>query len=323
MKNILSLMAIDFKLICKNIFFWILLGMLVIIILVVNFLLPKERTSKYPEIITYGFDTQVYRQAKNMDDLEYLVKKADNTVGIAFEKGDYIIIANNLTEKQATGLLLPFLPEKRKKTPISVSKISDNTSVPPFNKSTLPVFICFEALVQGFLLAGVLMLNEKSSKILGALQVSPLRGFHYWASKMILFSIIGVAYALLMTIFTMGTAFPIIPFILISLIATSIFTMIGLITASFFRSLNNWFMLVALIMGINMLTLFAYLFPSLSFSYMQLIPSYPFIFLYEQLLFGHLNWTSNAISILLWFSILCALSLHCITKVFLRPQKGV
>ena len=323
MKSILALMEVDLKLVLKNIFFWVLVGMLIAIILVVNFLLPERIGTSSPEIVTYGIEMDGYKQADSIDELKKMVEQYDNTVGVALDKGNYTVIANNFSDKQAAAVILPFLEGTDKKTEVSISQIGNSITPPPFNKRCLPVFICFEAIVQGFLLAGVLMLNEKSGKIVRALQASPIHALQYWTAKVLLFSAIGGLYALLMAVFTVGLKFPVIPFILLSMIASAIFTMIGLITATFFRSLNNWFMLTALILGVNMLTMFAYVFPSLSLPFMKLIPSYPFIFLYEQILFGGLRWTTDMVSIIVWFSVLCAASLVCIKNKFLRPQKGV
>ena len=220
-------------------------------------------------------------------------------------------------------MILPFLNRIDEATQVTVSLTESSITPPPFNKRCLPVFICFEAVVQGFLLAGVLMLNEKSVKIVRALQVAPVRAFHYWLAKILLFSAVGSLYALLMAVFTVGFRFPAIPFMLVSVLASAMFTMLGMITAVFFRSVNNWFMLASLILGINMLTMFAYIFPSLSLPFMRLIPSYPFIFIYEQILFGNIELTSDTFSIIVWLTVLCIASIICVKGKFLRPQKGV
>lgn len=323
MKSIVSLMIVDLKLVIKNIFFWVLIGMLIAIILVVNFLLPKNIDASVPDILTYGIEIDDYKKANSMEELKELVEQDKNIVGVAYDNGSYTVIANNFSEKQATAILLPFLDPAPDITKVFITQTEATITPPPFNKHCLPVFICFEAIVQGFLLAGVLMLNEKSGKIVRALQVSPIQAFQYWMAKIILFSVVGTLYALLMAVFTVGFRISYVPFILVSMLASATFTMLGMITAVFFRSLNNWFMLAALILGVNMLTMFAYVFPSLSFPFMRLLPSYPFIFIYEQILFSSLRLTSDAVSILVWLFALCVASIVCIKIKFLRPQKGV
>lgn len=323
MKSVLSLMIVDLKMVLKNIFFWVLIGMLIAIILVVNFLLPEKIATTSPNIVTYGLEISGYKQADNIDELKELVAQNKNTVGVVLDKNKFTVLANNFSEKQAAAVVLPFIDQTARTTQVSISQTESTINPPPFNKHCLPVFICFEAVVQGFLLAGVLMLNEKSGKIVRALQASPIRAFHYWIAKILLFSIVGSLYALLMAVFTVGLRFPVVPFILVSMLASAMFTMLGMITAVFFRSLNNWFMLASLVLGINMLTMFAYIFPSLSLPFMRLIPSYPFIFTFEQILFGNLKLTSDVISIFVWLSILGVASIACIKNKFLRPQKGV
>ncbi len=323
MKSIFSLIMVDLKLVLKNIFFWVLIGMLIAIIFVVNFLLPKEIASTSPELVTCGFEMDGYRQADTIDRLKEMIEQNENTVGVALDKGDFTVFANNFSDKQAVAVILPFIERIDETTQVMVSLTGNSITPPLFNKRCLPVFICFEAVVQGFLLAGVLMLNEKSGKIVRALQVAPVRAFHYWIAKILLFSVVGSLYALLMAVFTVGLHFPAIPFILVSVLASAMFTMLGMITAVFFRSINNWFMLASLILGINMLTMFAYIFPSLSLPFMRLIPSYPFIFIYEQILFGNIEPTSDTFSIIVWLTVLCIASIMCIKRKFLRPQKGV
>lgn len=323
MKSILSLMLVDLKLVLKNIFFWVLVGMLIAIIIVVNFLLPHTLPTTSPKIVTYGFETAEYQCAESIEQLNELLEKDKNMVGVILENGEYTVLANNLSEKQAAAATLPFLTPKENMTEIQFTQTENTATPPPFNKRCLPVFICFEAVIQGFLLAGVLMLNEKSGKIVRALQVSPISAVYYWIAKIFLFSIIGSFYALLMALFTVGFNFPVMPFILVSMVASALFTMLGMITAVFFRSINNWFMLASLILGVNMLTMFAYIFPSLTFPFMKVIPSYPFIFIYEQILFGSFKMTFDAAAIIVWLIALCITSIICINNFFLRPQKGV
>lgn len=323
MKSILSLIMVDLKLVLKNIFFWVLIGMLVAIIFTVNFLLPKEITPNSPDFVTYGFEISGYRQVDTIDRIKELVAQDENIVGVALDKGTYTVFANNFSKKQAAAVILPYIAQTAGATQVLVSQTGSTITPPPFNKRCLPVFICFEAVVQGFLLAGVLMLNEKSGKIVRALQVAPVSALHYWIAKILLFSVVGSLYALLMATFTVGFHFPVVPFILVSVLASAIFTMLGMITAVFFRSLNNWFMLASLILGINMLTMFAYIFPSMTLPFMRLIPSYPFIFIFEQILFGKLKLTADTFSIIVWLSVLCVVSIFCVKRKFLRPQKGV
>lgn len=323
MRSVLSLVMVDLKLILKNIFFWVLLGMLIGIILVVNFLLPEEMTIPTPKIVTYGIENSGYQRVDSLEELEALLAKDEEFIGIIYEKGEYTVIANHLKEQQATAVTLPFLSPKEQRTEIQFSQVANTITPPPFNKRSLPVFICFEAVAQGFLLAGVLMLNEKSSRVLRALQASPITAFSYWIGKILLFSFIGTLYALLMALFTVGLSFPIIPFLLVSVVASGLFTMLGMITAVFFRSINNWFMFASFVLGFNMLTMFAYVFPSLTLPFMKWIPSYPFIFIYEQILFGRLRFTADTITMILWLVVLGIGSITCIKNFFLRPQRGV
>lgn len=326
-KSIRTLMIVDLKLVLKNIFFWVLVGVLVAIILAVNFLLPKTIESPSPEIITYGMEgtgvEAIYPYADTKEALQEQLNHTSSMVGVIYEDDQYTVLANNYNKKEGMAVLLPLIESKEETIDIQVVQMSDTIVPQPFNKRSLPVFICFEAVVQGFLLAGVLMLNEKSGKMVSALQISPIGAIHYWIAKILLFSIMGSLYAWLMAVFTVGIHFPIVPFIVVSFIASALFTMIGMITAVFFRSINNWFMMASFILGINMLTMFTYVFPSLKIPFIEWIPSYPFIFLYEQIVFGHFEGLSGHVTVMLWLLGLSVSSIYCINNVFLRPKKGV
>lgn len=328
MKNIqciLTLMVIDLKLVLKNIFFWVLLGVLIAIIIAIHLLLPKTIEWPIPDLVTYGVEDKSpeYQSVDTMEKLQEQLNQDNSRVGVVYEDGNYTVLGSHYSQKQGTAVVLPFLEDKEEVRDIRISQITDTVTPQPFNKRSLPVFICFEAVIQGFLLGGVLMLNEKEGKIVSALQISPIGTGHYWTAKIVLFSIIGTLYALILALFTVGVSFPVLPFIFVSMVASALFTMMGMITAVFFRSMNNWFMLASLILGVNMLTMFAYIFPSLTLSFMKFIPSYPFIFFYEHILFGHIEWMSDSITVMIWSGVLTISSVYCIKNVFLRPQKGV
>lgn len=149
-----------------------------------------------------------------------------------------------------------------------------------------PIFICFEALIIGFILGGALMLSEKEEGTFRALRIAPMGVDRYLISKTVLFSIIAVLYALLMAIFCVGFGFSVPRFVLLSFFGAAIFSLIGLAFTTLFKDMSSWFFSMALLLSINMLPVVAYMEPSFSPLWIRVIPSYSMIFAYEKILFG-------------------------------------
>lgn len=136
-------------------------------------------------------------------------------------------------------------------TGVEVMTLNDSTPV-PFNHRMLPVFICFEALIVGFVLGGVLLLSEKEEGVIRAMRISPLTAFRYISAKTILFSIIGAIYALLMAIFCVGVSFDWLQFLVLSLLGSALFTLMGLCFTAFFNDMSSWFFSASVLLAFNM-----------------------------------------------------------------------
>jgi hypothetical protein len=149
-----------------------------------------------------------------------------------------------------------------------------------------PVFICFEALIIGFILGGALMLSEKEEGTVRAFRIAPLGVDRYLVSKTVLFSLIAVVYALLMAFFCVGLNFSVLCFILLSFFGSAIFSLIGLAFTTFFKDISSWFFSMALLLSVNMLPAVSYSEPSFSPFWIKIIPSYSMIFAYKNILLG-------------------------------------
>ena len=82
-------------------------------------------------------------------------------------------------------------------------------------------------------------------------------------------------------------------------------------------------MLMAALIGVNTLVLFAYSFPSISMDFMKVLPAYTMIFAYERTMFGPAGFFGNGFGVMaLWMLGLFALCLFCVRFRLLRPHKG-
>ncbi len=315
-------MAADARLIIKNIFLWITVGFLVLIIITVNFFLPEETAVETVAVAHYGMGLPGLPKAESIEALTEMVRKDDKLIGIYETNGEVTALVNNLSEKQTRAGLSRFF-EKENQVPVNYSYTSEVIEPAPFNKRMAPVMISLEAVMTGILLAGVIMLTEKERGITRAYRVSPPGAAGYVLSKTILFSLIGTAYSFLIALFTAGFDIHIGPFLLLSFIVSALFTLMGMTVSVFIKSISTWLMLMAFLIGINTVVLFAYIFPSVSMDFMKVLPAYPMIFAFERTMFGPAGYSGNGFGVLtLWTAGLFILCLICVHFRLLKPHKG-
>lgn len=204
--------------------------------------------------------------------------------------------------------------------PAQCEYLSGRVELLPFHERIVPIFICFEALTAGMMLSGALLLTEKSQKTLQAYQVSPSGTVSYIIAKTLFLSAAGTTYSFLIALLTLGLTFPLGRMLLLSFLSSALFTIIGIIIAIFVRSVSNWIMMLAFILGSNMLTLFSYLYPAVPIKYMKLLPAYPVLFQMEQILFAGRVGTGLG-AIVLWLAVSIAICYIAVKYVLLRPQK--
>jgi len=285
MNGLLALGIQDFKRLLKNALFWVITATLVVIILVINFALPQNIAEEDYSIYTYNTDYSGLSTAVGSEaELRQMVKENEAIGLLGADDGSITILHSGLSEKTVRSIMVMLYSSS--KTEVEVKSINESDQTIPFNERMTPVFICFEALIIGFILGGTLMLSEKEEGTIRALRISPMGIDRYLISKTLLFSIIGTLYALLMAFFCVGFGFSILRFILLSFFGAAIFSLIGLAFTTFFKDMSSWFFSMALLLSFNMLPVVAYMEPSFSPLWIKVIPSYSMIFAYEKILFG-------------------------------------
>lgn len=286
MSGLLALMAQDFKRLLTNALFWVMTATLILIIALVNFVLPEDIAQESYRIYTYRIACPP--SASIAVDSEAELRQAvqeEETIGLlGAEDGSMTVLHRGLSEKTVRAIMvLLYAPDNIE---VDVERVYGTGRTIPFNQRTTPVFICFEALITGFILGGALMLSEKEAGTVRALRISPMGIHRYLSSKTLLFSILGAVYALLMALFCIGTGFSVFLFLSLSFLGAALFSLLGLAFSAPFRSMSGWFFSMALVLSVNMLPVVSYSDPAFSPPWMRAIPSYSMIFAYERILFG-------------------------------------
>lgn len=285
MKSIFSSIARDAKRLLTNALFWVLTGTLVIIVLVVDLALPRELAEQNGRLVTYNAPAIFLagEPAQSEEKLKDAVREGD-AVGAIFDADGVTIVHPGYSQKTLYTLAL----ELSGVQPVFVDALvlDESAREIPFHLSLTPVFICFEALMVGFILGGALMLSEKQDGTVRALRVSPQNTAQYILSKTLLFSVIGTIYAALISALTVGISIHWGAFLLLSFCGTAIFTMIGLAYTTPFKDMSGWFFSMVVLLSVNMLPVISYSSPAFTPFWMRLIPSYPILMAYRSALFG-------------------------------------
>ena len=318
MRGLLALGILDFKRLLKNALFWVITATLVLIVAVVNFALPRDVSEKSYAVWSFntdfGDDNTV--KAGSEEELRRLVRE-NGGLGLIGTPGGITVLHTGLSDKTIRAVLLALQPHES--SGLDVVSLSGGGRTVPFNQRMTPVFICFEALITGFVLCGALMLSEKEERTVLALRVSPMGADRYLLSKTLLFSLIGTLYALLMALFCVGPDFLVLRFILLSFFGAAVFSLIGIAFSVLFRDMSSWFFTMALVLSVNMLPAVAYSEPSFSPLWLRVIPSYPMIFEYERLLFGGgVGTPAAALTVLGWCAGAYLLSRFMVTRHLLK-----
>ena len=285
MKKIRFLCEQDAKRLLTNALFWVLTGTLAVIVLVVDLALPKEAAQTSYRLVTCGAP-ETFTAGERADSFEALEEavRGGEAIGVAFGADKMTIVHPGYSEKTLNAIAL----ELSGAQPASVGEeiLEADANAVPFHLSSVPIFICFEALMVGFILGGALMLAEKQDGTVRALRVSPLTTARYIAAKTLLFSVIGTAYATLICVLTVGFSIHWGAFLLLSFFGTAVFTMIGLADTTPFRDMSGWFFSMVVLLSVNMLPVLSYSSPAFTPFWMKLIPSYPILMAYRGALFG-------------------------------------
>jgi hypothetical protein len=324
MKRIINLILQDTCLLLRNALFWVVTVSLLVIILSVRFLIPEDFNTDAQRLVSWNLNIESPAITSLESEQAVLESvKEEATVGF-IQHGDTITLVHSGLSAKAQNALMTALFGKPSGLEIKVRSITESKGRIPENIRLTPVFICFEALISGFLMAGVLMLEEKEGKTIKAYRISPAGTLEYVTAKTILFGIIGTVYALLMAVSIIGFQFRWGGFILLAFVSSSLFTLLGLSLTVFFHDMSSWFSLSVCVLALNMLTMVSYSSPSFSPPWIRVIPSWPMLFAFEELMFGMGRGIGGTLLLVLAeTAVLFILACFLVRKVLLKSERRI
>jgi hypothetical protein len=224
------------------------------------------------------------------------LERQPNKVGVVFsgslEAPAFEIITNSAVPAANLGLLEASLDRAllelrgTARDSLAVEYLRPVTAPPAFNVRFVPVVIVFEVVLLGFMIAAVMMFQEKQEATLRAYRVSPSGALNYILSKNALFLVISFAYGLPVLLLAFGLNFN-LPLMLLLIALSSLFmTTLSLAIAVFYRNLSEWFFVGVAILLINSLPIISYGLPSFAPAWLTWVPSYPTVFATRDVLFN-------------------------------------
>lgn len=238
-----------------------------------------------------------------------------NKVGVVFsgslDAPAFAIITNSAVTEANLGLLeasldravLELRGEAQDRMPVTY--LRPVTAPPAFNVRFVPVIIVFEVVLLGFLIAAVMMFQEKQEATLRAYWVSPAGALNYLLSKNALFLVLSLAYGLPVLLLAFGTRFN-LPLMLLLIALSSLFmTTLSIAIAVFYRSLSEWFFAGVAVLIVNSLPMISYTLPSFAPAWLTWIPSFPTVFAARDVLFNGAG-LAEILPTVLYLAALCA-----------------
>lgn len=322
MNALLALMLQDCKRLLSNALFWVISVTLLAIVLLVNFALPKSLLPETARIVTFQTTPKIPAEPLQNEAELYRLVAEERAIGlIGAPDGSIRVVHSGISEKIVRALILQAYAQEAD-LELSVVTLAADKGEIPFNLRVLPMFICFEALVIGFILGGALLLAEKECGVIRALRISPMGVDRYMLAKTLLFSLIGIVYAGLMVVFCIGLQVAWLPFVLLSFLGAALFALLGLVFAAPFRDMNSWFFSMAVLLSLNMLPAAAYAAPSFFPRWLRFIPSYALISAYEKILFDIGESIVPAVlNVSVWCVCIYLIGRVWLNKILFRRQK--
>jgi ABC-2 type transport system permease protein/fluoroquinolone transport system permease protein len=298
----------DSKIALRNYFHLVILILAVLMSLIINFAIPEEVKLTPTELFFDNTPGKVFQEYlisegverdrffNTREALKEEVRKKDNSLGIIVEgeldRARVTIIHQGTESEEILNLLdatiesaLDRIRGIERESNHRVEYLRPKSAPVPFNKNTIPVIVFMEAIMLGFLLIAVMVFQEKEEGSIRAYRVSPGGTLEYILSKATVNMGLGVIYATLLVMFTMG--FRVNYLALLALVALSSFfiTMLGLAVSAFFRNLQEFLFVGVFILSILAFPVGSYYSPAFSPDIITWLPSYPILFGVREILF--------------------------------------
>lgn len=299
----------DLRLSVKSFYFYLEMGMALLFVLVLVFVMPENFEAQV-DVHAYLDIEESYKASlkevleegeqmsltlhTSRDEVVKAMEKERSSVGLfiryrgdemtyeyilqGYESDVFINIMRTSIEQEELEKLLGDSKQVEVVTlDKDAEKLSDRLNV-------LPVLLVMNASFMGLFIIAAYVFMDKDEGTIRAFAVTPARVWEYLLSKVMVMLLTGIGSGLIVVIFVAGTKVHYLHF-LVLLIATNIFgSVVGLLIASYFDTMLK--AMGALMSAIVILALasLAYYNPAFSPLAIRMLPSYPMIFAFREVL---------------------------------------
>ncbi|OPL11257.1 MAG: hypothetical protein AVO34_08920 [Firmicutes bacterium ML8_F2] len=307
-RRFLNLFQQDLIIAARNALMWVLAGALVVIILVVLFAIPPDYEL---EDTYYFYDGSPQKHLEgaareegiaessilgSLVELKQAVNADPQGIGIYFEDDagaprTTLFYRGSISEENlnliAAAIEDPLRPIYTDGEPVQygVHYLRPEAVQVPQNQNAVPPLLVFEVIVLGFLMAAVLLFQEKAEGTIRSYRVSPGGTAVYILSKAAVFAVVGLVYGLLMVLPTIAISVNYPALVLVIFFSSAIYTFLGLIVAVFFNNISEWLFVGIGLLMVNMAPIISYGWPSFAPSWLTWLPSYSIVFGLREILF--------------------------------------
>lgn len=319
-RRLLSLLAKDLKVVTRNHYLTVVVGLALVYVLAINFVIPAQLATSAEVVVWDQTPGQAMLKlyqagageaggaAVDSETAFAEALQAGNTrLGLHIEGGDLperITVTYQGYENEQTRHLfettlrtqvaaLAGSPRPTFATDVLRPAGAQPAARPPFNFSLLPVFIFSEAVMVGILLVAALLYSEKDEGTLRAYRVSPGGELEYLLAKSLAMGVLGVVFTVIVTALTVGLRVAWGPILGLVFLAAAVMTIIALVVANLFKTISQFILTGLVITIVFGLPVAGYFAPSLGPWWFKVLPSYPLVFALREAYFP----TGNAAAI--------------------------
>jgi len=297
----------------RNFCFHIVILLSLIFVVLINFVIAEDLSIK-PPVYYYISYTGAYESALNttveamksdhnnvlevasIQEIEAHMNQEINCIGLVItgedNRADVEFLLHGYENNQVQNTLILAMKDEitrsiKGEVEVKTELVNPNTikNSIPANKSMLPLFLVMESTMLGFILIAALIFIEKSEGTIKSFAVTPGRLSEYLISKVAVMTFLGIIGGFIMTVLVMGLSVNYLWLGILILLGSLFSAILGLIVASFFKTLSEsmiWILIVNLLLG---LPLTSYLIPSYTPLYIRVLPTYYLLFSVKEVLF--------------------------------------
>lgn len=167
----------------------------------------------------------------------------------------------------------------------TITVLESNNPNIPVNKGMLPVFLVMESALMGLFMVAAYIFQDKEEGTIRAYAVTPATLWQYLLSKVVVFVLFGWVSGLFATILIMGFNLQYLQFMFLLTSASIFGTVLGLLVSGLFNSFMKSMAGIFALMFILGASVVSYYTPSFSPVYIKVLPTYPMLFAFREVLF--------------------------------------